>query len=218
MRLLYGIVGFWMFAATSWSQVFEPIVVRTPETEKVSTISIHGSSFEWEGLGTRAKTGALVSFQTPIDQKGEFLLNGWASRDTQTLGSESANINWYNLGLTWLAARTLRNNFGLSVGVLVAQVEDYGNANWVSTDLVSSFALDPSGRWTLGATLGYVSGTSFSGEFEGDKPASGFTYGASLSYRVSRQFSLNVGFWTIDLTNEGGGRISRFNGGMSFHF
>jgi hypothetical protein len=126
MKRLSSIVGLLMFVATSWGQVFEPIVVRTPETEKVSTVSIHGSTFER--------------------------------------------------------------------------------------------ALDPSGRWTLGATLGYVSGASFSGEFEEDKPASGFTYGASLSYRVSRQFSLNVGFWTIDLTNEGGGRISRFNGGMSFHF
>lgn len=211
-------VAFLMTVGLACGQVFEPIVIRTPDSERVSTISLFGSSFEWQGLGTKAKLGALITFQIPTGPTNEFQLGGWLSRDTQTLGSESATILWYNLHFTWLTNRTLRNNFGISVGVLGANVDGYGDVLWATADLVSSFALDANARLTVGATLGYALGSSATGEFAGETPASGFTYGLSLAYRLNRSTSIGVGFWTIDLTGEGGVRISRFNGGLSFHF
>lgn len=214
----------WTFGAflvtvgLAYCQVFEPIVIRTPDRERVSTVSLFGSSFEWDGLGSEAKLGALITFQIPIGPTNEFQLGGWLSNDTQTLDGDSVTVYWYNLHFTWLTNRTLRNNFGISVGILGANVNGYGDVLWTTADLVSSFSLDANARWTLGATLGYALGSSATGEFEGDTPANGFTYGLSLAYRINRSVSIGVGYWTIDLTGEGGGRISRLNGGLSFHF
>ncbi|GIV06786.1 MAG: hypothetical protein KatS3mg016_2361 [Fimbriimonadales bacterium] len=218
MKHFWILMAFVLSAGLASSQVFEPIIIRTPDNERVSTVSLFGSSFEWGDLGTEAKTGFLLTFQVPTGPTNEFQLGGWVSNDTQTLGSESATVYWYNLHFTWLTNRTLRNNFGISVGILGAQVEDYGSALWTTADIVSSFALDAGARWTFGATLGYALGSSATGDFEGATPASGFTYGLSLAYRLNRSTSIGVGFWTIDLTGDGGGRISRINGGLSFHF
>jgi hypothetical protein len=218
MKNHWTFVVFLLTVKFAYSQVFEPIIVRTPDSERVSTVSLFGSSFRWKGLDTEpeAKVGALVTFQVPVGPTNEFQLGGWLSNDTQTLYLESVTVYWYNLHFTWLTNHTLRNNFGVSVGILGAQVEDLGSFLWTTTELVSSFALDANARWMLGATFGYALGSSATGSL--DTPYNGFTYGLSLSYRFARNTSFVVGLWTIDLTRDSGVRITRANGGLSFHF